>query len=130
MDIPDGYLNTVLKGKVKPIKTALQEGKIVQGIGNAYVDEIVYAAELSPFSIAAKIPAAKIGVLAKAIPQVVMEAEAHILKNFPDTTMEKERDFLKVHMPKHKLTPAGETILHAEIASRRTYYTDGQELFE
>lgn len=130
MDLPKGYLNTTLKKINKPIKTVLQEGKIVQGIGNAYVDEILYAAKLSPFSIAAKIPEEKIKVLTKAIPKVLKDAEAHILKNFPDTITEKERDFLKVHLPKHKLTPKGEPILVAEIATRKTYYTEGQELFE
>jgi formamidopyrimidine-DNA glycosylase len=130
MHLPEGYLDKALKGKMKPIKTVLQEGKVVQGIGNAYVDEILYAAKLSPFSIAAKIPEEKIKTLAKAIPQVLADAEAHILQNFPDTIAEKERDFLKVHLPKHKLTPKGEEILVAEIAKRKTYYTAGQELFE
>jgi formamidopyrimidine-DNA glycosylase len=130
MHLPDGYLDKALKGKNKPIKTVLQEGKVVQGIGNAYVDEILYAAKLSPFSIASKIPEKRIAVLTKAIKQVLTDAEAHIFKNFPDTITEKERDFLKVHLPKHKLTPKGETILVAEIASRKTYYTEAQELFE
>lgn len=130
MHLPAGYLEQALKAKNKPIKTVLQEGKVVQGIGNAYVDEILYAAKLSPFSIASKIPEQKINVLTKAIPNVLTEAEAHIRKNFPDTITEKERDFLKVHLPRHKLTPKGEAILIAEIASRRTYYTEGQELFE
>jgi len=130
MHLPEGYLDQALKKKMKPIKTVLQEGKVVQGIGNAYVDEILYAATLSPFSIADKIPKPKIRILTKAIKQVLTEAEAHIRKNFPDTITEKERDFLKVHLPKHKLTPKGEAILVAEIASRKTYYTEGQELFE
>jgi formamidopyrimidine-DNA glycosylase len=130
MHLHDGYLDQALKGKTKPIKTILQEGKVVQGIGNAYVDEILYAAKLSPFSVADKIPKQKIKILTKAIKDVLTEAEAHIRKNFPDTIMEKERDFLKVHLPKHKLTPKGEPIFVAEIASRKTYYTEGQELFE
>ena len=130
MDMPKGHLHKELQKILKPIKTVLQEGKVVQGIGNAYVDEILYAANISPFSIAAKIPEKKVDVLAKAIPQVLSDAEAHISKNFPDTITEKERDFLKVHLPKHKVTPKGEAILVAEIASRKTYYTAGQELFE
>jgi formamidopyrimidine-DNA glycosylase len=130
MHLPDGYLDKALKGFKKPIKTVLQEGKVVQGIGNAYVDEILYAAKLSPFSIANKIPEGKINILTKAIKQVLTDAEAHILKNFPDTITEKERDFLQVHLPKHKLTPKGEAILVTEIASRKTYYTEDQELFE
>jgi formamidopyrimidine-DNA glycosylase len=130
MELPDNYLETAIKKISKPIKTVLQEGKIVQGIGNAYVDEILYTANISPFSLASKIPKQKIGELNKAIPQVLADAEAHIRHNFPDTITEKERDFLKVHLPKHKFTPKGEEILVAEIAKRKTYYTAGQELYE
>lgn len=60
LHLPAGYLGQALKGKYKFIKTVLQEGKVVQGIGNAYVDEILYAAKLSPFPVAAKIPEKKI----------------------------------------------------------------------
>ncbi|SDE62666.1 formamidopyrimidine-DNA glycosylase [Mucilaginibacter pineti] len=130
MELPNNYLETALKKISKPIKTVLQEGKIVQGIGNAYVDEILYAANISPFSIANKIPQKQLNVLTKAIPEVLSDAEAHIRHNFPDTITEKERDFLKIHLPKHKLTPKGEEILVAEIAKRKTYYTAGQERYE
>lgn len=130
LTFPDGYLNKVLVNIDKPIKTVLTDGKVVQGIGNAYVDEILYDAKLSPFSSANKIPEYRINQLAKSIKNVLTDAEIHISKNFPDTITEKERDFLKVHLPKHVLTPAGEIILKAEIASRKTYYTAGQELFE
>jgi formamidopyrimidine-DNA glycosylase len=130
MALKEGYLETALKKINRPIKTVLTDGKVVQGIGNAYVDEILYAAKLSPFSIAAKIPKDKLTVLTKAVKKVLTYAEAHILQNFPDTITEKERDFLQVHLPKHKVTPNGEDILVAEIASRKTYYTKDQELFE
>lgn len=130
MELPKDYLATALKKVTKHIKTALTEGKIVQGIGNAYVDEILYAAKISPFSIASKIPAANIKVLEKNITTVLSDAEKHILKNFPDTITEKERDFLQVHRPKQTVTLSGEPILKAEIDKRKTYYTAGQLLFE
>jgi formamidopyrimidine-DNA glycosylase len=130
MAMPDGYLHETLQTIPRPIKTVLTDGKVVQGIGNAYVDEILYAAKISPFSKANKIPQDKIAILAKAILKVLTEAEKHIRQNFPDTITEKERDFLQVHLPKHKVTPAGEPILKAEIDSRKTYYTDSQELFQ
>ncbi len=130
LEIPRGYLAHALKEFSKPIKTVLQEGKVVQGIGNAYTDEILYAANISPFSIAGKIPEKNIVVLTKAIHDVLTGAEAHIRKNFPDTITEKERDFLSVHLPRHKITPKGEKIIVSTIASRKTYYTEGQELFK
>lgn len=130
MAMPEGYLSKALKGNTHPIKTVLSEGKMVRGIGNAYVDEILYAAGISPFSKAGKIPEKKIEVLTKAIPKVLTDAENHISKNFPDTITEKERDFLQVHRPKQKETLSGEPILIAELDKRKTYYTQRQELFE
>jgi len=130
MEIPEGYLRTALKQTPRHIKTVLTEGKVVQGIGNAYVDEILYTAKISPFSKADKIPADKINALCKAIENVLTDAEKHIFDMFPDTITDKERDFLKVHLPKHKETPLGEPILKAEIDKRKTYYTADQILFE
>jgi formamidopyrimidine-DNA glycosylase len=130
MDMPKGYLNEALKKSSKHIKTVLTEGKTVQGIGNAYVDEILYAAGISPYSKADKIPDQKINVLTKAIHTVLTDAENHILKNFPDTITEKERDFLQVHRPKQKETLSGEPIRIAEIDQRKSYYTDSQQLFD
>lgn len=130
MSMPNGYLRDALKNNTHHIKTVLTEGKVVRGIGNAYVDEILYAAKISPFSKANAIPQDNIDVLTKAITTVLTEAEHHISKMFPDTITEKERDFLQVHRPKQKLTLAGEPILKAEIDSRKTYYVESQQIFQ
>ena len=130
MTMPEGYLLKTLKDNTHHIKTILTEGKTVRGIGNAYVDEILYAAGISPFSKAGKIPEPKIADLTKAINSVLTNAEQHISKNFPDTITEKERDFLQVHRPKQKETLSGEPILKAELDKRKTYYATSQELFE
>jgi formamidopyrimidine-DNA glycosylase len=130
MSMPTGYLKKALTKLSKPIKTALTDGKIVIGIGNAYVDEILYEAKISPFSIANKIPEEHISKLTKAIHKVITNAEKHIMHHFPDTITEKERDFLQVHRPKETLTLAGEEILKTDIHKRKTYYTAGQRLFE
>jgi len=130
MDMPKKYLNKALPESKKYIKTALTEGKIVQGIGNAYVDEILYAAGISPYSKANKIPDKKIDDITKAIHTVLTDAENHILKNFPDTISEKERDFLQVHRPKKKETLEGEPIRVEEIDGRKSYFADSQKLYE
>ena len=130
MKMPAGYFKTALAKSSHSIKTALTDGKIVQGIGNAYVDEILYEAKISPFSKADKIPENIVKVLTKAIKSVLTKAENHIMQNFPDTITEKERDFLQVHRPKQTLTLSGENILKAEIDKRKTYYTESQQLFE
>jgi formamidopyrimidine-DNA glycosylase len=130
MDMPSGYLSKALIDVSRPIKTVLTDGKTVIGIGNSYVDEILYEANISPFSEAGKIPKDRVKVLTEAIKTVLVNAEKHILRNFPDTITEKERDFLQVHRPKQTLTLSGEDILKAEINKRKTYYTARQQLYE
>jgi formamidopyrimidine-DNA glycosylase len=67
--------------------------------------------------------------LAKSIKDVLEHAEKQILKHSPDIISGEVRDFLLVHQPKHKETAKGETIHQKPVGSRKTYYTDAQELF-
>ncbi|HVW95465.1 MAG TPA: DNA-formamidopyrimidine glycosylase family protein [Mucilaginibacter sp.] len=129
LDFDDKYLQEKLSSKRTAIKTVLMDQKILRGIGNAYADEILYDARLSPFSASNKIPAEKVRQLSKSIRKVLENAEEQILKNHPDIISGEYRDFLQVHQPKKKTTPAGETIHQKTVGSRKTYYTDAQEEF-
>lgn len=70
-DAPDAYaadityLTTRLSKTKTNIKTVLLDQKIIRGIGNAYADEILWDARLSPFSASNKIPVAKVKELLK-----------------------------------------------------------------
>jgi formamidopyrimidine-DNA glycosylase len=129
LDFDEQYLETKLSATRTPVKTVLMDQKVLRGIGNAYADEILYDAKLSPFSPSNKIPANKVKQLAKSIKHVLEDAEKQILKNNPDIISGEFRDFMQVHHSKKKQTPAGETIHQEVISSRKTYYTDSQELF-
>jgi formamidopyrimidine-DNA glycosylase len=104
--------------------------KVLRGIGNAFADEILWDARISPFSPANKIPKANIAVLAKSIKSVLKDAEQHILQNRPDIISGEYRDFMEVHNSRKTETSTGAAIKHDVISSRKTYYTDEQELFE
>jgi len=130
LDFDEKYLEDKLSKTKTPVKTVLMDQKVLRGIGNAYADEILYDAKLSPFSPSNKIPAAKIKQLAKSIKKVLEDSEQQILKDTPDIISGEFRDFMKVHQPKKKQTPAGETIHQKPVGSRKTYYTDSQELFD
>jgi len=67
LEIDAEYLQEKLSKTRTPVKTVLMDQKIVRGIGNAYADEILWDARLSPFSASNKIPADKVNVLAKSI---------------------------------------------------------------
>lgn len=63
-------------GKSKAVvKNLLLDQHIIRGIGNAYADEILWDAGISPFSISNKIPGEKIKVLLKSIKNVLQKAE-------------------------------------------------------
>lgn len=127
--VEDDYLIQKF-GKTKtPVKTVLMDQKVLRGIGNAYADEILYDAQISPFSPANKLPAQAVKKLATSIKNVLEDAEKQILKAKPDIISGEVRDFLKVHRPHQKQTPDGEVIHQKEVSSRKTYYTDKQELF-
>ncbi|GAC1313820.1 MAG: Fpg/Nei family DNA glycosylase [Mucilaginibacter sp.] len=134
-DVPDApeagfaYLKKKLASTRTPVKTVLMDQKIVRGIGNAYADEILYDAGISPFSASNKIPETALKRLANSIISVLAHAEKKILEHDPHVISGEYRDFLQVHLPKKKETPKGETIHQKPVGSRKTYYTDGQELF-
>jgi formamidopyrimidine-DNA glycosylase len=134
-DVPDAlkvdakYMEQRLSATKSPVKIVLMDQKVLRGIGNAYADEILYDAKLSPFSASNKIPADKVKVLLHSIKSVLEDAEKQIIKYNPDLISGEVRDFLLVHKPKQKETAKGETIHQKPVGSRKTYYTDSQELF-
>jgi formamidopyrimidine-DNA glycosylase len=111
------------------IKNLLLDQHVVRGIGNAYADEILWDAKISPFSVAGKLPPAKVKALANSVKRVLVKAEKQISKAEPDIIGGEIRDFLKVHNSKQKKSPGGAVIKKTEGA-RKTYYTDEQELFK
>ena len=123
------FLKERLQKTRSGIKTILLDQHIIRGIGNAYADEILWHARISPFSAANKIPDDKINQLAKSIRHVLADAEKQILKTHPDIISGEVRDFLVVHTAKKKSTDGGAIIHQKEISSRKTYFTDEQELF-
>ncbi len=123
------YLEEMLQTRTV-IKTLLMDQKKIRGIGNAYADEILYEAGISPFSKSNKIPRAKVKELAKAIRSVLHHAEKQILKKDPDLISGEVRDFLVIHNAKKKESPSGSAILTKMAGGRKTYYTNEQELYE
>ncbi|RYD76198.1 MAG: Fpg/Nei family DNA glycosylase, partial [Sphingobacteriales bacterium] len=128
-DITVDFFKTLLAKKKTNIKNILLDQHIIKGIGNAYADEILWHARISPFSAGNKIPEDKIKDLIKAIRTTLEDAEKHILKSNPDIINGEVRDFMLIHNSKKKTSPNGAEIKIRED-SRKTYYTDEQELYE
>lgn len=118
-------------GKSKAVvKNLLLDQHIIRGIGNAYADEILWDAGISPFSISNKIPGEKIKVLLKSIKNVLQKAEKSILKTHPDIISGEIRDFMLIHNAKKEKSPTGAAIQIENASSRKTYYTKEQTLYK
>ena len=66
----------LLAGRRTQIKGVLRDQSIVAGIGNAYSDEILHAARMSPYALAASLDDAEIDRLSAAIRDTLTEAVA------------------------------------------------------
>lgn len=68
------YLDTALKDKKTPIKSALLDQSVIAGLGNIYVCEALWRAKVSPKRLARSVPGQRAARLAPAINEVIAEA--------------------------------------------------------
>ena len=73
-DFNEAHLIEKLKGKNTPIKTALLDQKIVAGLGNIYVCEVLFRAGIHPARKAGKISAKRVASMVPIIRDVLSEA--------------------------------------------------------
>ncbi|MFF1357453.1 Fpg/Nei family DNA glycosylase [Streptomyces sp. NPDC058297] len=64
----------LLDGERRQIKGALRDQSLIAGIGNAYSDEILHAAKMSPFKLASSLTPDDVSVLYKALRGTLTEA--------------------------------------------------------
>jgi formamidopyrimidine-DNA glycosylase len=129
-DVNYKFLKTLLNKSKATVKNLLLDQHLIRGIGNAYADEILWDAGISPFSVSNKIPDSYVKALAKSIKKVLKDAEKKILKTNPEIISGEIRDFLKIHNAKKNESPTGGKIKIDKTGSRKTYYTDEQKLFD
>ena len=123
------FLSAVKRNAYKNVKAVLIDQNVVRGIGNAYVDEILWKADISPESVLGKIPEEKLKDLYQAISSILTDAIQTIQKIAPDIINGEERNFLKVHNPRKKFTDEGDKIIKKTVATKTTYFTDKQKLY-
>jgi len=117
------------KNEWSNIKALLIDQHFVRGIGNAYADEILWKAGISPESVAGKIPEEKVKELHESIPLVLNDAIQNIQRISPDSIGGEERSFLRVHNRNREFTDEGDKIIVKTIASKTTYFTEKQKKY-
>ena len=77
-----------LQAKNHTLKRALTDPRILSGIGNAYSDEILFTAQLSPFTLTQKLTPAEISRLFEAVKSTLTDwverLRAHYGEKFPE----------------------------------------------
>ena len=68
------YLEEKLKSKRIPIKTALLDQEIISGLGNIYVDEVLFKSHISPFRKANTINDKECDLIIKSSKEILTEA--------------------------------------------------------
>jgi formamidopyrimidine-DNA glycosylase len=127
-------LAAILAAQRAQIKGALTDQTVIAGIGNAYSDEILHAAHLSPFKIAAKLTPAEVERLSVAIKDVLTDAVARSVGQKAATLKGEKRSGLKVHARAGLPCPVcGDTIREVSFADKSFQYcptcqTEGREL--
>jgi formamidopyrimidine-DNA glycosylase len=127
-------LASLLAGQRSQIKGVLTDQSVIAGIGNAYSDEILHAARLSPFKLAAKLTPAEVERLHAAIGDVLTDAVARSVGQKAATLKGEKRSGLKVHARAGLPCPeCGDTIREVSFADKSFQYcptcqTEGREL--
>lgn len=116
-------LTDVLKTEGGRIKTVITDQKVIAGIGNAYSDEILHVAKLSPFATANKLTAAQLAALHDAMITVLTDAVTRSVGQQAATLKGEKRSGLRVHARTGLPCPVcGDTVREVSFADKSFQY--------
>jgi formamidopyrimidine-DNA glycosylase len=116
-------LAAVLKGNAGRIKGVITDQKVIAGIGNAYSDEILHVAKLSPFATAGKLTDAQLGMLHDAMITVLTDAVTRSVGQGAATLKGEKRSGLRVHARTGLPCPVcGDTVREVSFVDKSFQY--------
>ena len=90
-------LASLLEGRRTQIKGVLRDQATVAGVGNAYSDEILHAAKMSPYALASSLTAGDVDRLYAAMIQTLTDAVAEASGKPPAELKDAKRRGMQVH---------------------------------
>jgi formamidopyrimidine-DNA glycosylase len=119
-------LGTLLAAQHGTLKSVLADQAVIAGIGNAYSDEILHAAQLSPFRHADALTPDELERLTTATRDVLSAAVALAVDSDPAALKDGKRQSMRVHGRTGLPCPVcGETVREVSLASRSFQYCPG-----
>lgn len=113
----------LLEDRRTQIKGLLRDQAVIAGIGNAYSDEILHAARMSPYAIAAKLDANEIDQLFDALRTTLTEAVAAASGKPPADLKDTKRRGMHVHARRGETCPVcGDVVQSVFFADRSLEY--------
>ena len=126
-DVDDNYLYDKIKVKKVPIKTLLLDQSIIAGLGNIYVDEVLYASKINPFELGCNlnlIDAENILNNSKTILDNAIKHKGTTIRSYTSSLNVEGmyQNYLKVHTKDGTFCKCGGRILRDKVGGRSTYF--------
>src|SRR6202012_4839357 len=116
-------LAPILKGRRTQIKGVLRDQHIIAGIGNAYSDEVLHAAKMSPFKLASSFTPEEVATLHAAIITTLREAVARSAGLAAADLKGEKKTGLRVHGKTGQACPVcGDTVREVSFADSSLQY--------
>jgi formamidopyrimidine-DNA glycosylase len=115
-----------LRGRNGQVKGVLTSQEVLAGIGNAYSDEILHAARLSPFALTQRLTDPQLQALYEAAQRVLADAVARSVGQKAATLKSEKRSGLAVHARTGLPCPVcGDTVREVSFADSSLQYCPG-----
>ncbi|MGH3696290.1 MAG: Fpg/Nei family DNA glycosylase [Pseudonocardiaceae bacterium] len=116
-------LGEVLRGRTERLKTVLTDQTMIAGVGNAFSDEILHAARLSPYATAGRLPDEALDRLHDALERVLRDAVARSVGQDVARLKGEKRAGLAVHARTGLPCPVcGDIVREVSFADRAFQY--------
>jgi len=116
-------LAAILDGKRQQVKGLLRDQSVLAGVGNAYSDEVLHAAKLSPFAIAASLDTEEVARLHTALHEVLTGAIAAASGKPAKELKDAKRAGMRVHGRTGQPCPVcGDTVREVSFADSSLQY--------
>ncbi|QEO15520.1 Fpg/Nei family DNA glycosylase [Agromyces intestinalis] len=113
----------ILAGRRTQVKGLLRDQSVFAGIGNAYSDEILHAARMSPYALAAKLTPEQVDTLYRAMRDTLAEARAAAAGRPPADLKDAKRRGMQVHGRTGEACPVcGDTVRQVIFADSTFQY--------
>ncbi|WP_298888678.1 DNA-formamidopyrimidine glycosylase family protein [uncultured Serinicoccus sp.] len=122
-DFDEAAFTALLQGRRTQIKGVLRDQSILAGVGNAYSDEILHAARLSPFALAAGLTPEQVGELYQAL-RTTLQAAVMAAEGKPAAALkDAKRAGMNVHGRTGEACPVcGDTVHEVSFADSSLQY--------